>query len=306
MLCFLILGFAVAGATPAGAVSLRDKAVIQDSTLKLSDIFQGLSEHEDRVLGPAPRPGSDMTLNARTLLRIAQALDLPWRPENSGAYIIVSRAATIIDQDMIKDALGAHIREENKALGAFEISFMSDYTEIILPENTPAQCDVTALNFNAATGRFDATLAVPSKDNPLEKIRLSGRIHTLIKLPVLKESLRSQTRIGAGDIDFITLRGDYVPRDAIVDSHDLVGMIPRHIVKAGEIIKTGDIIMPDLVARGQSVTMIYKNGALRLTALGKALENGTKGAMVRVVNTASSRTVEAVVTGEQEVTIQEF
>jgi len=40
--------------------------------------------------------------------------------------------------------------------------------------------------------------------------------------------------------------------------------------------------------------------------MGKGLEHGSKGDLVRVVNNSSNRTIEALVTGEREVTVQTF
>ena len=64
----------------ASAVSLKPTSVITEDTIRLGDLFSGLEHKSERVLGMAPRPGQDMVLNARTLMRIAIALDLPWRP----------------------------------------------------------------------------------------------------------------------------------------------------------------------------------------------------------------------------------
>ena len=55
--------------------------------------------------------------------------------------------------------------------------------------------------------------------------------------------------------------------------------------------------------RDQTVTLIYEAAGLYLTIRGKALEGGTEGDVVSVVNLQSKRTVSGVVIGRGQVSI---
>ncbi len=55
--------------------------------------------------------------------------------------------------------------------------------------------------------------------------------------------------------------------------------------------------------RDQTVTLIYEAAGLYLTIRGKALEGGTEGDVVSVLNLQSKRTVSGVVTGRGQVSI---
>ena len=70
--------------------------------------------------------------------------------------------------------------------------------------------------------------------------------------------------------------------------------------------KENDVQAPQVVSRGELVVMTFQRGALTLTAQGKALENGAKGDVIRIVNANSSRTLEARVTGDGEVQVESF
>ena len=37
-------------------IGLKQNSVLTDNTIKLGDVFYGLSNNEDKILGPAPRP----------------------------------------------------------------------------------------------------------------------------------------------------------------------------------------------------------------------------------------------------------
>lgn len=51
------------------------------------------------------------------------------------------------------------------------------------------------------------------------------------------------------------------------------------------------------VRRNEPVTLVYQTGGVSLTLRGRALEDAAVGQPVRVLNTASNRTIDAIVTG---------
>lgn len=51
------------------------------------------------------------------------------------------------------------------------------------------------------------------------------------------------------------------------------------------------------IRRGETVTLIYQMPGMALTMRARALEDGAVGQPVRLINTASNRTIDAVVTG---------
>lgn len=290
----------------AAAISLRDKTIISDTTIKLSDIFAGLPEHKDKVLGPAPLPGKDMVLNAKTLLRIAVALDLPWRPAHAGEHVVLSRAATLIDQGLIEDALKMELSAQGVG-GDYQIAFTGPLSEIILPMDKDASIEVQSINFrDSDQSRFDAVLVAPSKEAPLETIRVNGVIERMVKVPVLRKTLRQGNIIGNRDIDMVSISERSLDRDTAIHTNDLVGMTPRTILIEGKPVKLNDLQAPQIIERGDVVVMNYNSIGMSLTAQAKALENGAKGDVIRVSNLSSSKTLTAVVTGQREVTVTEF
>ena len=82
-----------------------------------------------------------------------------------------------------------------------------------------------------------------------------------------------------------------------------VGMQARRQLRAGQALRVADLVKPDLVQRDQNVTLIYEAPGLYLTMRGKALEGGTEGDVVNVMNLQSKRTVSGVVTGRGQVSI---
>ena len=246
-----------------------------------------------------------MVLNARTLLRVARALDLPWSPTSSNDFIVIERAATLISKDEIEERLISEIKAQGHN-GDFELSLPSSTTEIILPQSEAATFDISELDVDTQNERFSAILSAPSKDNPLQTMRVSGAMHTMVNVPVLADTMRNGYVIRANDITFQKERAKNLNHDVILNAEELIGMTPRRLIIMGKAIKLSEVDAPQIVQRGQNITIVFKSGPMELTAIGKALENGSKGEMIRVVNANTSRTVTGVVTGEKQVQIQSF
>jgi len=76
---------------------------------------------------------------------------------------------------------------------------------------------------------------------------------------------------------------------------DAAGMEARRALKAGELIRLGDLKRPTMVAKGSTVTMVFEAPGMRLSAVGRALAEGAEGDTITILNPTSFRKVEAVV-----------
>ncbi|QQG35870.1 MAG: flagellar basal body P-ring formation protein FlgA [Micavibrio aeruginosavorus] len=295
--------FLFAGARAALASSLRPVSVISDNVLRVGDIFEGLSEEKaNTVLGPAPQPGKEMILNATTLIRIASALDLSWRPETTADQIVIRREATIIGQDIVKSLISEKLFEAGLS-DRYRLNMPAGIGDIVLPADMPAQAEVIKFDFNPEKDTFETVIAAPSASNPLREISVNGTIERLVDIPVLKNGLKNGDIIGETDIDYIQVLQKDVQRDYVIDSAKMLGMTPRRMVAAGKPVRDLELENPQIIARGAAITLIYKDGPLTLSARGKSMQNGARGDVIRVVNMASNRSLEGLVTAENEVIV---
>ncbi|MGH1399277.1 MAG: flagellar basal body P-ring formation chaperone FlgA [Alphaproteobacteria bacterium] len=290
----------------AAAVNLKNHSIVEENIITLDDVFFGLSPNKGaKVLGAAPHPGTEMVLNARTLLRIAVAMDLPWRPQHAGEHVVLTRSASVVEVDMIKDALRSEIAEHGMS-GSYDIAFNGALSDIILPAEHVPSVDVQSINLREASGRFDAVLVAPSKDMPLQTVRVTGMVQRMVDVPVLRTSFRGGSIIRERDLDYVSIRETQLKGGMALNASDVIGLTPRRMVLSGKPISLNDLEAPQIVGRGDLVTISYNHAGMRLTAQGKALEGGAKGEAIRVSNVASNRTLAAVITGERQVKIEGF
>lgn len=78
---------------------------------------------------------------------------------------------------------------------------------------------------------------------------------------------------------------------------DIAGMEATRRLAAGSVVRATDIVRPQLVRRGEPVTITIRHGALVISTAGRALGSGAAGAGVRVVATSTNRTLDGVVDG---------
>lgn len=294
-----------AASTSSRAIGLKEQSVITDDMIKLGDIFYDLPRDEERVLGQAPQPGEEIILNARTLFRIASALDLPWRPNDVMTRVVLRREATVIDYDEIKEAIHTALNNNN-VYGDYEISIPPQYHKIVLPVDAPASMDVTRVSVDAQRENFNVTIAAPSVEDPISHLQIKGKIFPVIKIPVLSENIEFGRIIKLSDINVIAIRERDFSKDMVADPEKLVGMTARRVVLAGRPVKNSDLIAPQIIERGQYLTLSLKNNMMNLTTQVKALENGAKGDIIRVLNTSSNQTLQAIVLSNSEAQVATF
>lgn len=295
-----------AGARKAMAAEPRMVTTVTGDTLRAGDVFTGLTpDQAEYVLGTPPTPGKDMVLDAHILRRIAQAIDLNWQPKGPADKVIVRRAATIVGDDNIRAALAKELRARGVD-GKFNVTFSDSLSpQIILPQDLPDTVAVKEMSFEPGKDWFQAVLVAPSESNPVTQLRVAGRVQRLVQVPVLRSTLRNGDIIGKADVDMIDIPSEDVQTGMLLKAENLVGMTPSRFVSAGKPVRDSEVRRPQVISRGDFITLIYASGPMTLTTKGKSMQNAALGDIVHAVNISSSRSVQGIASGDHEITINE-
>ena len=116
---------------------------------------------------------------------------------------------------------------------------------------------------------------------------------TTAELPVLARAIAKGEIVSAGD--FTLGERPYGEARGALGPDEAAGKEAFRSLQAGVPVRAADLIPPQLVRRGEPVTIAVRSGALAITAQGKALASGAKGESVRVVSLATNRTLDGVV-----------
>ena len=153
------------------------------------------------------------------------------------------------------------------------------------------------------SGRFDVSFEIGNDaGTPPTKLRFTGTAVETVEAAVLARDVERNEVLKSSDVVTERRPKAAVGSDAAVRDR-AIGMQMRKQLRAGQALRTADLAKPDLVQRDQSVTLIYQSTGLYLTTRGKAMENGTEGDVVNVLNLQSKRTVIGTVIGRGQVAI---
>jgi flagella basal body P-ring formation protein FlgA len=219
--------------------------------------------------------------------------------------ISVTRLARTLESKDIEFQV-ARALEHRSGLGDaanLSLTFDRDVQDMRLDASNSGDMQPISARFDPRSGRFDVIFEIANDNvSTPTRLRFTGGAIETVEAAVLARGIERNEVLKSSDVVVerrpkAEVGGDVASRD------HAVGMQARKQLRAGQALKVADLAKPDLVTRDGNVTLIYETTGLYLTIRGKALENGTEGDVVSVLNLQSKRTVSGVVSGRGQVTV---
>lgn len=303
LVALLALAVAPASAdTGAMPLQLKTEVVVEERLVRLGDLFTGVVPGGERAILEAPKPGESYRLDANWLAQLAVAFDLAWRPASSFDAVRLTRAGIAIEPGLIREAVADSLGEHGLD-GEVGIDMDGGVGALAVAVGSKPTVGVERFLFDPATGRFTATLVAPASGEAETTRTVTGRAYALVDVPVLGRRVAPGETIGEADLAWVTLPADRVGSTVVLDAEELVGKTPRRPIRAETPIRLTDLAVAVAVAKGSLVTVALQTANMQLTTQGRALQNGSIGETIRVMNTMSNRTLEAVVMSPTEVAV---
>ena len=181
-----------------------------------------------------------------------------------------------------------------------EISFHGTGNELEVPATAAAVLRFDAFSFDARSGRFYAAVGIHGGG---EAIKISGRAAPVEAIPVLKNRINAGQTIDRNDIEWMRVPAGRYNAGYIDRLDDLIGQSPRRPLGAGMPIRANDIGKPEAITKNGLVTMVAHGPGMTLTTTGRALEAGSIGDVIQVMNVQSKKTVQATVIAANQVQV---
>ena len=296
--CALIAGLTMPCASRAA--SLRAFRMLPGTTVRLSDLFEDLRVN-DRVLGPSPQPGQRIMVQAPQLAAIARDYNVDWRPLSGAELTILQRDARPFTQEAAIALLRPLLTGAGAAADAAVT--LADYRPAMLPREATPAAELSDMSYDAASGKFTATLTLTVRDMPPIATRLSGQAMAMVDAVELTQPLNAGTILTAGTLHATRIPAGSLHGAPALSEDAVLGLALRRNLGAGQKLVMGDLAHPILVARNATVRMVLSAGAIALSAEGIALEEGAMGAHIRVQNPSSHAIVLAEITGADDVRV---
>lgn len=105
--------------------------------------------------------------------------------------------------------------------------------------------------------------------------------------------------VSADDVEWQPMKPAWGSRK-VLDYDAVVGMEAKRPLKSGQPLQSADVKAPSVIRKGDPVTLIYATKGVKLTVDGVAQADAAMGDSLRVLNTYSKRTLDAVASGPGE------
>jgi flagellar basal body P-ring formation protein FlgA len=285
---------------------LRQSVTVTGDIVRIGDMIDNAGPAAEIAIYRAPdlgTTGSLPTAQVLTTLRAHQVIGVDTRDIKE---VAVTRLARTVATKEIEQAVTAALEHRNGLGDAanLALTFDRDLQDMRLDAANSGAMQPIAARSEPRSGRFDVTFEIANEGGSAPtKLRFTGTVIETAEVAVLTRNVDRGDLLKSSDVVVerrakAEIGGDAASRDRAV------GMQLRRPMRANQPLKIADIVKPDLVQRDQTITLVYQSAGLYLTTRGKALDSGTEGDVVNVLNPQSKRTVTGIVTGRGQVTIE--
>lgn len=285
----LTLSFLVG--TAFGAPILRGDITVVSPVVTAGDMFDNAGALAETAIFGAPAPGTTGTVDLDAIRAAAARIGITDFGTNGLPSVRVSRAAAVVDEQLIKDMITADLT----ARGILTPGMHADIllSREIDPIQVSAQGEAARLDnlrYHPSRSDFSARFLLSGAPKQLD---VQGSIVMTIDAPHLAANLAAGTVLMP---DHIVMRP--IPlRDAdglgIVPLDQLVGKALRRQSRDGMVLRAADITEPLAVSKNDLVTIVYRSGPMTLTVKGQAVTSAAKDAPLQVLNLMSKRIISA-------------
>ena len=301
----LVASLAAPLSAAAQSGMLKGDVTATRDTLTLGDLAEGVPPAlAETPVFRAPPLGQSGTIQARRIVAAAAAAGLDLQT-GGRLQVLVTRAAREVGATEIETAM-RKVLERSYGVDARSSGIVFEGaapTLLLAPEitNEVVASDVT---FDRRSRRVAATLWVgPSASDRKASTRVAGSLVELVDVSLVTRPLARGDTVAPADVATERRAREAVPTDALLDGAPLAGRVARRAIPAGSLVRTGDLVRPELVSRGDVVTVVYETPGMTLTMRAKAQDGGASGDSVTIVNPQSKKALQAVVIGPGKVSV---
>ncbi len=311
----LLLAIALlAGCAPAWAQSERDavkapvlraNVIVSSEVVRIGDLIDNAGAAAQIAVYRAPDLGTTGSLRTSQVLDTLRAHQIIGVDTHDIREVSITRSARTLSAKDVEQQI-AKVLEQRNGLGSADnltVTFDRELRDLQLDASNSGDLRASMVRYDPRTGRFDVMFEVANEINSAPtKLRFTGTVVETVEAAVLTRNVERGDVLKAADVSVERRPKAEVGNEAALRGRAL-GMQVRRSLRMGQALKVSDLGKADLVTRDQSVTLIYEAPGLYLTGRGKALESGTEGDTVNILNLQSKRTIQAVVVGPGQVAV---
>ncbi len=301
-------GAATAQAVDPGAAPvprLKREVVVSSDIVRIGDLVEDAGVAAGIAIFRAPDIGETGSVPAYRVLDAVRAHGLATVDTQGSEAVAVTRAGRILAAKDIEAAIARTLagRAGIADPGNLAVTFDRDPRPVRV-EAAAADLRAAYTYYRARSGRFDIVLELPGDAAPRATQRYTGYAIETLPVAVPVRPLARGEVVRTADVAIERRPKAEFRDDAPAAGGEAVGLAVRHPVRAGQPLRVTDMMKPELVQRNEAVTLVFEVPGLTLTVRGKAVEAGSEGDVINVLNIQSKRTVQGTVVGPARVVVR--
>ncbi|MBF0633405.1 MAG: flagellar basal body P-ring formation protein FlgA [Nitrospinae bacterium] len=199
----------------------------------------------------------------------------------------------------VREKLDAELSKPGRVLESVDVAMPEK-----LKQEDFESMDVVLQSLSPSGDRAFVTVLFKKNGKLASRLNLSAALKISVDTFVAARDLKRGMDITANDV-----RAERAPAGPwfekyAVNLEDLVGKQMDRNIKEGTPIRLDQVSRPKMVNSGDSVTIVAQKGSLKISASGKARQDGELGEWIKVSNADSSKILTAKVTGPGEVSVE--
>jgi flagella basal body P-ring formation protein FlgA len=152
--------------------------------------------------------------------------------------------------------------------------------------------------YDPSTNRFDVSFVIDdSMAARRMRLRYTGTLVDTVEAVVAQRAIARGEIIKASDVVVAQRPRAAVGTNTVAEIGRVVGMAAKQAIEIGQPVRVAQLMKPEVVHRDDAVTLTYAMPGLTLNLRGKALDSGSTGEVINVLNAQSKRTVQGVISG---------
>jgi flagellar basal body P-ring formation protein FlgA len=284
---------------------LRAQVTVESDIVRIGDMIENAGSAAQIAIYRSPDLGTTGRLPTAQVINALQAHQVIGVDTRDIKSVSVTRLARTLDAKEIESQV-ARALEHRNGLGEaanLYLTFDRDVQDVRLDASNSGALQPITVRYEPRSGRFDVSFEIANDtNNSRTKLRFAGIAVEMLEAAVLTRNVDRGEQLKASDVVTERRPKAELGNDATIRGR-AVGMQMRKSARVGQPLKVSDLGKPDLVQRDDNVTLIYEASGIYMTARGKAVDNGSEGDTVTVLNLQSKRTISGVVVGKAQVAI---
>ena len=272
-----------------GKVGLVDVTRISGASRRVRDML------EDINLGPDSTGSKVMQISRNEIAESIRDAGIGDVKITGASEIKLRKSVRVLSQDEMVSAVRSFLKTRLiSRKGDVEIKLISvPLGKVLLPRGGDIRLDVMVPANTRFVGRTPLILRVVRGASEIRRIWVTAEIAVYSQVPVARRPIRAQELLQKADFEIRRRDMASLPVDVVMNIENIIGAVAVRSLSPGDIARKSDVRLPFLVKRGHLVRVRARRGKLLISAIGKSLDAGRRGDVVRVINIDSNKPIQA-------------